>query len=176
MLFGLFGVTGLVEHSLYGGWNRTYYTLGLPFIALRIPVANCRPEMPPPQLLQNEARSSLIGSLVFQPVTADIYGFRRRFFQSAWVPNNLMHGMLQFDRQNHQVVLKAFINTLALLLVLAIAAFCLLVRIQGWARLLPLGILGIVVAVPLLLERRRLLKLARFAASAWSMNAESQSP
>ena len=172
LLLGLFGVTGLVEHSLYGGWNRVYYTHGLPFVILRIPVAAYNREIPPLTLFQDQFRSALIGSLAFQQIAPNTYGFRRRFFQSAWVPNNLIHGMLLFDREKGQVVLKGFINVLVLCLVLAVGVFSLLGPIQGLDKLLPLALVGLAIAMPLLLEWRRCLKLASFAAGMWTTTPE----
>ena len=168
LLLGLFCVVGLVEHSLYGGWNRVYYTHGLPFVIQRIPVTADQQDIPPVSLLQDQFRSALIGSLVFQQIAPNTHGFRRRFFQSALVPNNLMHGMLLFDRENGRVVLKGFINVLVPLLVLAIGVFSVLGPFPGLFRLLPLAIVGLVIGIPLLMEHRRCVTLARFAASTWN--------
>jgi hypothetical protein len=166
-LLGLFCVVGLVEHSLYGGWNRVYYTHGLPLVIQRIPVTASHQDLPRVSLLQDQFGSALIGSLTFQQVAPNTYGFRRRFFQSALFPDTLMHGMLLFDRENGRVVLKSFINILIPLLVLAVGVFSVLGPFPGLFRLLPLAIVGLVIGTPLLLERRRCMKLARFAASAW---------
>ena len=168
LMLGLFCVVGLVEHSLYGGWNRVYYTHGLPFVIRRIPVTASHQEIPPVNLLQAQFRSSLIGSLVFQQIAPNTYGFRRRFFQSALFPDNLMHGMLLFDRENGRVVLNGYINVLVPLLVLAVGVFSLLGPFPGLLRLLPLAIVGLVIGIPLLMERRRCVKLAHFAAEAWN--------
>ena len=172
LLLGLFCVVGLVEHSLYGGWNRVYYTHGLAFIIRRIPVTGFHLQIPPTDLLQAQFRSVLIGSLIFQQIAPDIYGFRRPFFQSAVFPDNLMHGMLQFDRENGQVILKGFINVLVPLLVLAVLVFSVLGPLPGLYRLLPLVIIGLVFGIPLLMDRRRCTKLAVFAANEWTTNPE----
>jgi hypothetical protein len=168
LLLGLFCVVGLVEHSLYGGWNRVYYTHGLPFVIRRIPVTAYHQDIPPVSLLQAQFQSALIGSLIFQQIAPNTYGFRRRFFQSALFPDNLIHGMLLFDRENGRVVLKGFINVLVLLLVLAVGVFSALGPFPGWFRLLPFAIVGLVIGTPLLMESRRCVKLAGFAASAWN--------
>jgi hypothetical protein len=168
LLLGLFCVVGLVEHSLYGGWNRVYYTHGLPFVIQRIAVTAPHQDIPPVSLFQAQFRSVLIGPLIFQQIAPNTYGFRRRFFQSAWFPNNLMHGMLLFDRENGWVVLKGFINMLVPLLVLVVGLFSVLGPFPGLVRLLPLAIVGLGIGTPLLMERRRCVKLVRFAASAWN--------
>ena len=175
LLLGLFFVVGLVEHSLYGGWNRVYYTHGLPFVIRRIPVTASHQDIPPVSLLQAQFRSALIGSLIFQQIAPDTYGFRRQFFQPALFPDNLMHGMLLFDRENGLVVLKGFINVLIPLLVLAVGVFSVLGPFPGLFRLLPLAIVGLVIGTFLLMERRRCVKLARFAASAWNTIPEKSS-
>jgi hypothetical protein len=172
-LLGLFCIVAFVEHSLYGGFNHRYYTHGLPFIIQRIPVTASHQDLPPVSLLQEQFRSALLGSLVFQQIAPDTYGFRRRFFQSALSPNNLMHGMLLFDRENSRVVLKCFINGLVPWLVLAVWVFSVLGPLPGLFRLLPLAIVGLVIGIPLGLEYRRCVKLARFAASAWNTIPES---
>ena len=167
LLLGLFCVVGLVEHSLYGGLNRVYYTHGLPFVIRRIPVTASHEDIPPESLLQAQFQSALIGSLIFQQIAPNTYGFRRRFFQPALFPGNLMHGMLLFDRENGQVVLKGFINVLILLLVLAVGVFSVLGPFPGLFRLLPLAVVGLVIGIPLLMEARRCARLALFAAGAW---------
>jgi hypothetical protein len=166
-LLGLFCVVGLVEHSLYGGWNRVYYIIGLPLVIRRIPVTAPHQDIPPASLLQDQFRSGLIGSLVLQQIAPNTYGFRRRFFESALFPDTLMHGMLLFDRQNGRVVMKGLVNVLIPLLLLAVGVFSVLGPFPGLFRLLPLGIVALVIGTPLLLERRRCVMLARFAASAW---------
>ena len=176
LLLGLFCVVGLVEHSLYGGLNRLYYTHGLPFVIQRIPVTASQQDTPPASLLQAQFRSALIGSLIFQQIAPNTYGFRRQFFQSALFPDNLMHGMLLFDRENGRVVLKGFINVLIILLVVAVAVFSALGPFPGLYRLLPLAIVGLVIGIPLLLEGRRCVKLARFVASAWDSIPENAVP
>jgi hypothetical protein len=168
LMLGLFCVVGLVEHSLYGGLNRVYYTHGLPLVILRIPVTAPHQDIPPVSLLQAQFRSALIGSLIFQQIAPNTYGFRRQFFQSAWFPDNLMHAMLLFDRENGRVVLKSFINVLVPLLVLAVGVFSVLGPFPGLFRLLPLASVGLIVGIPLLMERRRCVKLAYFAADAWN--------
>jgi hypothetical protein len=171
-LLGLFCVVGLVEHSLYGGWNRIYYTHGLPFVIRHIAVTSPHQEIPPVSLLEDQFRSALIGSLTFQQINPNTYGFRRRFFHSAIFPDNLMHGMLQFDRENSRVVLIGFINVLIPILVLAVGVFSLLGPIPSSFRLLPLAIVGLVIGTPLLMEHQRCVKLASFAASAWDTSSK----
>ncbi len=173
LLLGLVGVVDLVEHSLYGGWNRVYYTHGLPFVILRIPVAAVPLDIPPLTLFQGQFRSALIGSLTFLQVAPNTYGFRRQFFQSAWFPNNLMHGMLLFDREKGGVAVKGFINVWIALLALVMMVFSGLAPFPSWIRWLPLVIVCLVLGIPLLLERRRCQKLARFAANAWRTGPES---
>jgi hypothetical protein len=172
ILLGLVGVVALREHTLYGGWNRVYYTHGLPFVILQIPAAPAPQTIPPPTLFQDQFRSALIGSLVFLQVAPNTYGFRRRFFQSAWVPNNLMHGMLLFDGDGGRVVVKGFMNVWTALLALDVVLFSALAPFPGWTRLVPLAMDCLVFGIPLLLERHRCIKLARFAASAWKTNQE----
>ncbi len=174
LLLGLSCVVALVEHSLYGGWNRRYYTRGLPFVVVRIPAPSSRQQDPPVTMLESQFRSALIGSLVFQPIAPDTYGFRRRFFQSALFPGFLTHGMLRFDRQNGQVVVNGFMSVWVALLALAALSFAASGPFPGLFRLLPLAIFVLVIGVPVLIERRRCVHLARFAAGAWS--APGQQP
>jgi hypothetical protein len=78
-----------------------------------------------------------------------------------------MHGMLLFDHENGRVVLKGFINVLVPLLVLAVGIFSVSGPFPSLFKLLPLAIVGLIVGIPLLMERRRCVKLAHFAAEAW---------
>ncbi len=152
-------------NALYGGMNRVYYTHGVPFVVLRVPAsANCH-DLPPLTALQGRFRSALIGSLAFHEIAPSTYGFRRQFFQPAWFPGNLMHGMLQFDREKQQVIMKGFLNIWIALLVLVVAVFSVLSPFPGWSRVLPLAIAVLVIGVPLTLERRRCVELARCAAA-----------
>ncbi len=166
LLLGLVGVVGLVEHALYGGMNRVYYTHGLPFVILRLPVAAPQ-DIPPLAPLEVRFRSALIGSLMFHEIAPCIYGFRRAFFRSALFPGNLMHGMLHFDREHRQVVLRGFLNVWITLLALTVVVFALLGPLPGWTPLLPIVLVVLVVGIPLALERKRCLKVARAAAQAW---------
>jgi hypothetical protein len=168
LLLGLFCVVGLVEHSLYGGFQRGYYTHGLPFVIRQIPVTDPHQDIPPVSVLEAQFRSALLGSLTFQQIAPNTYGFRRRFFQSAMIPNNLVHGMLLFDRENDRVVLKGFVNMLVPVLVLAVGVFSALGPFPDLLRLLPLVLASVVIGIPLVMERRRCEKLALFAASAWT--------
>jgi hypothetical protein len=168
LLLGLFCVVAFAEHSLYGGFDRLYYTHGLTFVIRRIPVTASQQGIPPANLLQAQFQSALIGSLVFQQIAPDTYGFRRRFFQSAWFPDNLTHGMLLFDRENVRVVLTGYINLWVPLLVLVVGVFSVLGPFPGLFRLLPPVIVILGIGTPILLERRRCVKLAGFAASEWS--------
>ncbi len=172
-LLGLFCVVALVEHSLYGGLNRVYYTHGVPLVIRCMPVPAPKQEIPLADLLRGQFRSLLIGSLGFWEIAPGLYAFHRRFVQTALLPGTLMHGMLLFDRANGRVVLKAFINVWVLLLVLAVAVYSVLGPFAGWYKLLPIGIVCLIFGIPLLLERRRCVQLARFAASAWESAPES---
>ncbi len=167
VLLGLFCVVGWGEHALYGGFNRVYYTHGVPFVSLRIPVAAPAADMPPVAPLQEQVGSALIGSLALLLVARDTYGFRRQFFPSALFPGHLVHGMLRFDRDQRRVLLQGFINAWILLLLLVVVVFSIVGPISLLARVLTLGIVTAAIGVPLLLERQRCMKLARLAASAW---------
>ncbi len=167
VLLGLFCVVGLVEHALYGGFNRMYYTHGVPFVSLRIPVAAPAANTPPMAPVQEQVRSALIGSLALLLVAPDTYGFRRQFFPSALFPGHLMHGMLRFDRDQRRVLLQGFVNAWILLLLLVVVVFSVVGPISLLARVLTLAIVVFIIGVPLLLERQRCVNLARLAASAW---------
>lgn len=167
LLLGLVGIVALNEHTLYGGWNRVYYTHGLSFAVLRIPVTP-HGDIPPLTLFEGQFHSALMGTLTFMQIAPNTYAFRRRFFQSAWIPNNLMHGMMLFDHEHSRVVVKGFVNVWMALLALVIVVFCVLAPFPGLTRLLPLALVGLVLGVPILMERRRCRELARFAARTWA--------
>ncbi len=172
-LLGLCLVVALVEHSLYGGLNRVYYTHGLPLVIKGLPVASPSPDIPPVTALRGQFQSALIGSLGFHEIAPNTYAFHRQFFQPALLPGTLMHGVVLFDRANGRVVLKAFISLWVLLLVLAVCVYSALGPLADWYRLLPIGIVCVIFGIPLLLERHRCLQLARFAASAWETVPQS---
>lgn len=167
LLLVLFGISSLVEHSLYGGWNRIYFTYGLPFVILQIPVVIYQQNIPSATLLGAQFRSDLIGSLIFQEIAQDTYGFRRRFNRVSLLSINVLHGMLFFDRENGQVTLKGFVNVWILLFVLVWGVFSILGPFPLIDRLFLLAIIGVILGIPLLMEQRRCVKLANFAANAW---------
>ena len=102
----------IIETVLSGTWNRMYFTVGLPIFIMRVPVEFRHSNIPSSSHLEEHSRSTLVTSLVFKEVEPNTYGFREKAFEFGWRFHypSLMHGMLFFDFDHNQVVIKGFAN------------------------------------------------------------------
>jgi hypothetical protein len=172
----------LTETILGARWNRRYFITGVPLTTITIPVDSFHTNLPPVQLLATKNRSWLLGSLAFRQIAPDAYGFRFRLLQLS-LPFRGMHGGLAFDRLNHCVILRSFLNLtdIALALVmLAVVQLTVLTDAGDWlGGLTAFSIVALVLlleVVALRINRRRCVALATFAAAAWERKREAVSP
>jgi len=102
----------IVEIIVNRIWNKAYFTKGLQILVLRIPVMLRHINIPSQSQLEARFRESWVtSSLLFKELATNTYGFREKSFEVrlvGYIP--IMHGMLFFDFDNNQVVVKGFIN------------------------------------------------------------------
>jgi hypothetical protein len=114
VLFGMLLSSGLIEMILTAAWSKMYFTAGPPIFLLRIPVETHYSNIPPSHKLETHFHSTRWApALAFKEIETDTYGFREKFFDFrmyAFRYSPIMHGLLIFDRNNKQVVVKGFAN------------------------------------------------------------------
>jgi hypothetical protein len=160
--FGLIILSILADTVLSATWSRTYFTVGLPIFIMRVPVDFPHTNIPQRSLFEAQFQSNLVASLTFKEISSNEYGFREAHFQfRLFGYSPLMHGLLIFDYENSQVVVKGFINWFTLcfsLIWLSIAMF-----------MIPFVLFFIILMGCLyLIQLSRFSKVAAFAAEAWS--------
>jgi len=182
--FVLFGVTGLlamIEAIQSGTWNKRYFTTGLLIFSKRIPTESQHNDIPSYSQLERRFHSSSnwTRSLAFRPIAANTYGFRHEAlfeFRPTRI-SQLMHGMLFFDSENSEVVVKGFAPWSAVcfpLLGFGVLAYQ-VVFVRGSAPLSAVAILGAAAILFALVlgslyraEHSRFSNVATFASQAWS--------
>ena len=110
VLFSLFLML-LVDLILNSTWNKTYFTTGVVIFTRKIKVDKRHSNIPAPSRFNSQFQSGWTNPIVFREIELYTYGFREvllayRLFRYA--PQ--MHGMLVFDFNNNQVVVKGFLN------------------------------------------------------------------
>ena len=171
---GLLIIVALTETILGARWDRRYFITGVPLTTITIPVDSFHTNLPSVQLLATKNRSCLLGSLAFRPIAPDAYGFRYRYARLS-LPFNDMHGGLAFDRDNHCVILRSFLNLTDIALALVMLSIVQLVVLTdagdwlgGLAAFSVVALVLLMQVVALRINRRRCADVAAFAASAWS--------
>ena len=156
------GLSIIAEWLLILTWNRTYFTVGLPIITRRIPVAAASRAIP--QLSAFQAR---FADKRFRELGPQKYGFVDRVgvHTAPWT-----HGLIIFDNEQRQVVAKGFINWYATcLFVAALYGLIWLIGSGGTgSSLLCLPAELIFIGLLYAAERSDYSNVAVFAAEAWS--------
>jgi hypothetical protein len=111
LIFGILTVSYLVDQVLWITWDKKYFTTGLSILTLRVSTEHRHNNIPNKSRLEAHFRSAWGNSLRFKELDSNIYGFRDDFFwfrPLRYPP--IMHGMLLFDYDNNQVVVKGLVN------------------------------------------------------------------
>jgi len=159
----------IIEMILSGTWNRMYFTMGLPIFVMRVPVDLRHSNIPPSSQLEEHLPSALLSSLVFREVEVNTYGFRENFFEFGWrfrYPS-LMHGMLFFDFNNNQVVVKGLVNWFWACFSLIWVSGALL-QYEPMIALIFIFVYTLGMALLYSLQHERFSRVTRLAAEAWS--------
>jgi hypothetical protein len=122
ILFIALWVSLFADFISRGAWNKTYFRVGLPIFIRRFPVKNQFKGVPHQYLFDDEFQNEWVASFVFKAIDARSYGFREKFFRPRffrYIP--LMHGIMIFENDKNQVVVKGMANWLTLWLALYFA-------------------------------------------------------
>ena len=170
-MFIVLVVSGLVEAVLSGAWNKMYFTSGIPLFVMRIPVELRHSTIPSVRQLEARFYSSWASSLVFKEIVLHTYGFREKYFEFRLVGYSpVMHGILVFDHNSNEVVVKGFLNWFTLSFSLIWLSGVVVSSFSSF----PLIGLGFILFFALLMgllysiQYYRFSKVAAFAAEAWS--------
>ena len=173
-------------------WNKTYFTSGLMIFIKRIPATpytnvpfrQSRMNIPDKSLFEKRFRSDSdwLSSLTFMEIDACSYGFHGKLFELKMRQSSIMHGVVIFDADNNQVVVKGFADWSVLVfgLVWSTVSIFFLIHtlfvsseIVLFDVLFPLGaifIFTLIVVFSYLLQSSRFSKIALFAVQVWSRN------
>lgn len=119
IVFAALWISLFADLVLRAGWNKLYFTLGVPIFIMRVPVKNQYQGVPYQYFLEEEFDSMWFASLAFKAVDSRSYGFRERYFQPRflkYIP--VMHGLIIFEQDKNRVVVKGMANWFLLWLVL----------------------------------------------------------
>ena len=104
-------VTGLIETFLSATWNRFYFNSGILAFVRNTQVNIHHSNIPSCTLVNNKFGSgclNLAGSLRFKELSSNVYGFRESLFPFGRM--SILHGLLIFDDENNQVIVKGFLD------------------------------------------------------------------
>lgn len=161
-----FFIEGFIKNS----WNEIYFTSGIPIFIKRIPVP--KPSMKPPKFhFALQYQSTISNSFRFKEIKSNTFGFQETKFQLIRYPR-LMHGMLFFDDDKYQVVVKGFLNySIAWLYILF---FCMALFFStGPDIALELLLIISIIGLTYLFERSKYIEIANFASEIWSRDLKA---
>jgi hypothetical protein len=118
LLFIALWVAVFADFILRGAWNRMYFTFGFPIFIKRFPIQGQFKGIPFQYLFEDEFQNEWVASFVFKAIDARSYGLREKFFRPhffRYIP--LMHGLIVFDHDRNQVIVKGMANWATLWLV-----------------------------------------------------------
>ena len=176
---GLFIVSLLAETFCTLTWNKAYFTSGWMIFVKRIPVSHWHTNIPPASLFENKFHSDVVSSLTFREIDTLSFGFREKLVQFRLIRYSpVMHGLLVFDTDNGQVIVKGFANWDALAFAVMWLGMLVLFLIFNWSMemitfylLIVLGAIAFFSLVMGLLywtQSSRFSKVASFAAESWA--------
>lgn len=179
LAFGALLVTWIVETILSARWDKRYFGAGVPIFVLNVPVKDHVANIPSCQLLESNFRANGFirnTSLLFKEVDVNTLGFRESLLQfGQWY--SIMHGLLIFDYERSQVVVKGFFDwthicfSLLFLITGPLIWFLGFIPFDGPIWLIAIGYFGFLIAITAifcLIDYFRFSKVAKFAAQAWS--------
>lgn len=101
----------VVEVSLYLGWNRNYFTFGVPIFVRNVPVHEMSLLTPSIEDIEAKFPKSFWGpSFEFKTIGQNEYAFRDALFEFRWFGFSappVMHGYLSYD--NEKIVIKGYL-------------------------------------------------------------------
>jgi hypothetical protein len=170
-------ITGLTETFVSATWKEVYFNRGVLVINKRLPVDLHHSNIPSRVLLEKQFEStwfSFSRSLKFKELGPNTYAFRESMFGRSL---SAVHGVLVFDYESNQVVVKGFINWTIFCFWGMWLIFPPLLWFSGLLTFYdpPEFIIGVYLfvtlpnlGIPYLIDYVRLSELANFAAQSWS--------
>lgn len=145
ILLGAMIVVGIAETALKASWNRLYFTLGLPIFIRRVPVSVFRISPVDTASLEAEFASSFTSrALLFKELETNLYAFREKMMEFRFLKTEnteVMHGVLIFDLNQQQVIVKGYLNWVIVVLVLGFIGFAVLSGSVGWLMIIFLVVI-----------------------------------
>jgi hypothetical protein len=137
LLFGAALVLYLVELALSAVWNQAYFSVGLPIFVRRLPVNGYRLAPLDTTRLESKFDATFTGkSLEFKEFNPNLYAFREKLFEFRMLKmksTQVMHGVVILDQNEHQVIVKGYVNWGYAVLMLALLAVLLTTGSQAWS-------------------------------------------
>lgn len=151
-------------------WNTMYFTVGVPIFFTRLPVQAQYKGIPFQYLFEEEFETVWPSSMLFKQIDARCYAFREKLLHARLLRYiSLMHGLVIFDHEKSQVVVKGFANwtTLWLILYSSLPLFNLL-RSPGLDITSPISFIIVVLGIIYVIQYLVYSKVAKLAAELWS--------
>ena len=170
VVFGALILTFVADEILRATWNKKYFTVGLPIYIIRVPVDLTHTNLPSDFLLETKFHSGWIESIVFKELGPNVYGFRNKYFNfNLFTTSSLMHGLLVFDHDHCQVVIKGIARWS--FIYISLVAFIVIVGAlisYPLAAIILLASYFLFVGLSYSLQSFRFSQVAKFAAQSWS--------
>jgi hypothetical protein len=170
-------ITALAETFVSATWKDVYFNRGVLVINKRLHVDLRHTNIPSRVLFEERFKSnwfSFTRSLKFKELSPNIYAFREGMFVRSL---SAVHGVLIFDYENSQVIVKGFVNWTIFFFWLMWLIFPPLLWLSGALTFYdPPGFIIVVylfvtlpnLGIPYLIDYVRLSDVANFAAQSWS--------
>ncbi len=171
IFFSIFLVFG-IEIVISITWGEKYYTKGITLYRRRVLVTNRHSNIPSTNRLEKEFKSIMSSSFVFKEIAPNTFGFREKIIEFRLIRYSpIMHGMLYFDHDNNQIVVKGLANFSIMWFSLVWVGGLLYITFQNGIYLgaLP-GILffSLILGILYWIQYSRYEKVAKFASHVWT--------
>lgn len=160
----------VADEILRATWNKMYFTIGVPIFIKRIPVNFPHTNLSPGFFMDNKFHSGWIESIIFKEICLNAYGFRNELFSFKWFKtSSLMHGLLIFDHDHSQVIVKGFARWS--FVYISLLTFIIVIRASisnPLPAIIILAIYFLFAGLSYSIQSTRFSYVARFAADSWS--------
>ena len=170
-------ITALAETFLSVTWKDIYFNKGILIINKQLYVDSHHTNIPSPILFENRFKAnwfSFTRSLIFKELSPNTYAFREGMFRRSL---SAVHGVVIFDFENNQVIVKGFANWTIFCFWAMWVIFLPTLWFSGFLTFYdpPEFIIGVYLfvtlpnlGIPYLIDYVRLSNVAEFTAQSWS--------
>ena len=170
-------ITALAEAFVSVTWKEVYFSRGILIINKQLYVDFHHTNIPSRVLFEKRFKTnwfSFTRSLIFKELSPNTYAFREGMFRRSL---SAVHGVIIFDFENNQVIVKGFVNWTIFCFWVMWLIFPPLLWFSGFMTFYdpPEFIIGVYLfvtlpnlGIPYLIDYVRLSKVANFAAYSWS--------